>query len=129
VFLSLDFLYVPTTDVEAVARAYVDGFGAELLWKVEGMGTVVAALRVSEEGPQILLSGHLEGAAPILIYRVADYEAAVLRLRAAGVEEIRDLEIPPGPCASFVAPGGQRVAVYELVRPDVERHFRDRGSS
>jgi hypothetical protein len=60
-FLSLDFLYVPTADVDAAARHYVEQLGAELVWKVRGMGTVVACLRVSEAGPAILLSGHLEG--------------------------------------------------------------------
>jgi len=126
VFGSLDFVYVPTDDVDAVAEHYVDVLGARLEWKVRGMGTVVACLRVAESGPAILLSGHLEGETPILIYRVADYTAAVTALRAGGVEEITELEIPHGPCASFRAAGGQRYAVYELVRPGVDAHFAGR---
>ncbi len=124
-FASLDFVYVPTEDVDAAARRYVEAFGAELAWKVRGMGTVVACLRVSAQGPAILLSGHLEGPTPILIYRVPDYAASVARLRAAGLE-VRELEIPHGPCASFRAPDGQRLAVYELTRPHVEEHFAGR---
>ena len=50
------------------------------------MGTVVACVRVAKQGPAILLSGHLEGDVPILIYRVADYDAAIARLREAGIE-------------------------------------------
>jgi hypothetical protein len=126
VFGSLDFVYVPTDDVDAVAEHYVDVLGARLEWKVRGMGTVVACLRVEESGPAILLSGHLEGETPILIYRVADYTAAVTALRAGGVEQITELEIPHGPCASFRAAGGQRYAVYELVRPGVDAHFAGR---
>src|SRR6476661_2886853 len=114
-YLSLDFVYVPTADVSATAARYVEALGAELEWNVDGMGTRVACARVSEAGPKILLSGHLEGDVPILIYRVADYRAAVAQLREAGVAEIRELEIPHGPCASFRAPGGQRYAVYELI--------------
>ena len=125
-FLSLDFLYVPTADVDATARDYVEAMGAELVWKVRGMGTVVACLRVAEEGPAVLLSGHLEGEAPVLVYRVADYGRAVADLRAAGVTAITELEIPHGPCASFEAPGGQRYAVYELVRPGAATHFDGR---
>jgi hypothetical protein len=125
VFQSLDYLYVPTDDVDAVARDYVEKLGATLVWKVRGMGTVVACLHVSEAGPEILLSGHLEGPLPILIYRVADYREAVSTLQAAGVE-LHQVELPPGPCASFAAPGGQRVAVYELVRPGVAEHFAGR---
>jgi hypothetical protein len=123
IFQSLDFVYVPTADVDGAVRRYVDELGAELVWKVRGMGTVVANVRVSDTGPAILLSGHLEGPAPILVYRVADYEATIERLRAAGVGDIHELEIPQGPCASFSMPDGQRVAVYELVRPGAADHF------
>jgi len=126
VFESLDFIYVPTEDVDASARRYVEELGAELVWKVRGMGTVVACLRLSTGEPSILLSGHLEGEAPILIYRVADYASAVTRLRAAGTLDVRELEIPHGPCASFRAPGGQRLAVYELTRPHAAQHFAGR---
>lgn len=125
-FRSLDFVYVPTDDVDASARRYVEDLGAELVSKVRGLGTVVACLRVSDEGPAILLSGHLEGPDPILIYRVDDYAATIDALRAAGVTELHELEIPHGPCASFRAPGGQRLAVYELTRPQAAHHFDGR---
>jgi hypothetical protein len=120
VFDSLDFVYVPTRDVDAAAREYVDALGATLEWKVRAMGTVVACLRVSDEGPAVLLSGHLAGEVPILIYRVADYRAAVERLREARVDDLHEVEIPNGPCAVFRAPGGQRLAVYERTRPGVD---------
>lgn len=125
-FLSLDFVYVPTADVDTTARHYVEVLDARLEWKVRGMGTVVACLTVADEGPAILLSGHLEGETPILIYRVADYAATVDALRQAGLEDITELEIPPGPCASFRMAGGQRYAVYQLIRPGVEAHFAGR---
>jgi hypothetical protein len=126
VFESLDFVYVPTDDVDESARRCTEALAGELVWKVRAMGTVVACLRVSKDGPSILLSGHLRGPMPILIYRVADYATAVERLRTAGVEELHELEIPHWPCASFRAPGGQRLAVYEFVRPDVDAHFAGR---
>jgi hypothetical protein len=122
-FLSLDFIYVPTGDVDSTARHYVEALGAELRWKVRGMGTTVACLRMAGDGPAILLSGHLEGDVPVLIYRVADYSATVAGLRSAGVGDVHELEIPHGPCASFRAAGGQRYAVYELVRPEAATHF------
>jgi hypothetical protein len=123
---SLDFIYVPTANVDTTVEQYRAAFGAELLWKVRGMGTVVASLRLSGQGPQILLSGHLEGETPILIYRVPDYAEAVGRLRDGGITEIAELENPHGPCASFRAAGGQRYAVYQLVRPRVDQHFLGR---
>jgi hypothetical protein len=125
-FLSLDFLYVPTADVDAAVDDYVRLFGAVVRWKVRGMGTVVGCVTVADAGPAILLSGHLQGELPILVYRVADYAATVAELRAAGAGEIHELEIPHGPCASFHAPGGQRFAVYQLVRPEAARFFEGR---
>jgi hypothetical protein len=125
-FEALDFIYVPTEDVDETAKRYAETLGATLLWKVRGMGTVVARLQVSETGPAILLSGHLEGSQPILVYRVADYSATVDALRAAGVSDIRELEIPHGPCASFRVVGGQRMAVYELVRSNADEFFAGR---
>lgn len=125
-FQSLDFVYVPTSDVDDSAQRYVEELGAELVWKVRGMSSVVACLRLSDAGPSILLSGHLEGTMPILIYRVADYAAAVEALRAAGASDVRELEIPHGPCASFHAPGGQRLGIYKLTRPNADRHFAGR---
>jgi hypothetical protein len=125
VFQSLDFLYVPTRDVGTVAQRYLDELGVELVWQVRAMGTVVACLRPAADGPLVLLTDHIEGDVPILIYRVDDYDAVVTRLRAAGTE-LRELEIPHGPCASFRAPGGQRAAVYELTRPQAAHQFDGR---
>ena len=125
-FEGLDSVYVPTVDVDAVAMAYVETVGAELLWKVKAMNTTVAALRVSVSGPQILLSGHLEGERPVLVYRVASYEEAVATLRAAGIADLEELEIPHGPCAAFRVAGGDRFAVYERVRPHADDYFAGR---
>jgi catechol 2,3-dioxygenase-like lactoylglutathione lyase family enzyme len=125
VFKSLDFIYTPTSDVDAAAAFYVGHLGGRLDFKINGMGTTVARVDVSPDGPAILLTGHLTGERPILVYRVDDYAAATAELRAAGVD-LHELEIPHGPCASFVATGDQRLAIYELVRPDANSHFSGR---
>lgn len=124
-FASLDFVYVPTGDVDATARRYVEDLGAVLVWKVRGLGTTVACLRVADVGPRLLLAGHLHGGGPILVHRVESYAETVASLAASGVE-LAELEIPHGPCASFTAAGGQRIAVYQLVRPDVAASFDGR---
>jgi hypothetical protein len=125
VFASLDFVYTPTTDVDATVESYVHDLGGELLWKVRAMGTTVAAVRLSTDGPLVLLAGHLRGEVPVLVYRVDDYGATTTGLRAAGIA-LDELEIPHGPCAAFRAEGGQRVAVYELTRRGAVTHFDGR---
>ena len=62
-------------------------------------------------------------AAPVAV--PAPVPATVERLRAGGVH-LRELEIPPGPCAVFTTPAGRRLGVYELVRPTVAEHFAGR---
>jgi hypothetical protein len=127
VLLSLDFLYTPAADVDRAVERCVGRLGAALEWRVAAMGTVVAAVRVAEHGPLVLFADHLHGESPIAIYRVADYGAAVARLRALEVGEVREVEIPPGPCATFSL-GGARLGVYELTRPQAAAHLarRDR---
>ena len=97
--------------------------GADLRWKVRGMGTMVACVTLSGEGPAVLLSGHLEGDVPILVYRVADYRTTVAALRHRGMTALHEIEIPHGPLASFEAAGGQRFAVYQLTRPEAAGKF------
>ena len=124
-FGSLDYIYVPAADVDGEIQRYVDTLDAELVWKVRGMGTTVACLRLGAPGPAILLSGHLRGASAILVYRVQDYAATLARLRERNVA-VRELEIPHGPCATFTMEGGQRYAVYQLTRPDAVHYFNGR---
>jgi hypothetical protein len=100
--------------------------GGRLVFAVEGMGTRVAMVELTAAPPRVLLAGHLDGEAAVLVYRVADLDAAVAVLASRGFEEGSSLEIPYGPVRSFHAPGGQRIALYELTRPDVESHFEGR---
>jgi hypothetical protein len=125
VFGSLDYIYVPAADVDGEVLRYVQTLGAELVWKVRGMGTTVACLRIDESGPAILLSGHLQGQGAILVYRVQDYAATVAQLRARNLA-VHELEIPHGPCATFTMEAGQRYGVYQLVRPDAVHLFNGR---
>jgi hypothetical protein len=125
VFGSLDYVYVPSADVDGEAQRYVQTLGAELIWKVRGMGTTVACLRIGEPGPAILLSGHLQGTTAILVYRVHDYAATVAQLRQRNIT-VHELEIPHGPCATFTMAAGQRYAVYQLTRPEAVHLFDGR---
>jgi len=125
-FERLDFVYMPSGDVAADARYFTDVLGGRLIFAVHAMETRVAMIALTDEPPRLLLADHLEGDRPILVYRVASLDAALAALEARGWARQRSIEIPHGPLCSFIAPGGQRIAVYELARPDVEDHFAGR---
>ena len=125
-FEQLDYLYVPSRDVAADVTYFTGTLGARLVFAIEGMGARVAMVELTAGPPQIVLAGHLEGDRPILVYRVADLEAASRELEARGAESGHALEIPQGPVRSFVGPGGHRVAIYQLTRPGVVESFAGR---
>jgi len=125
-FIQLDYLYTPSSDVARDMKYFVDVLGAELGFSIEGMGARVAMLRLTSGPPHVLLTDHLEGDRAIAIYRVADLDSTLRDLKKRGWKKAHSLEIPMGPCCSFIIPGGHRVAVYELSRPQVLEHFLGR---
>jgi hypothetical protein len=125
-FDRLDYVYMPSTDVAADVTYFTDVLGGRLVFAVEGMGTRVAMVELTAKPPRILLAGHLEGDRPVLVYRVDDLDASIAELEARGWKRGHTLEIPQGPVCSFSAPGGQRLAIYELSRPGVEASFEGR---
>jgi hypothetical protein len=125
-FVSLDFLYTPSHDVAADSAYLTDVLGGELVFAVEGMGARVAAIRMSNDGPSVLLTDHLEGDRPIMVFRVDDLSGSLDDLEQRGWKRERSFEIPHGPCCSFVTPSGHRIALYELTRPEAAHHFDGR---
>jgi len=125
-FEQLDFIYMPSRDVAADVRYFVDILGARLTFAVEGMGTRVAMVELADRSPHLLLAGHLEGERPVLVYRVAGLADAINQLEMRGWERGQMLEIPHGPICSFTTPGGHRLAIYQLTRPEVGEHFAGR---
>ncbi|MEO8252021.1 MAG: hypothetical protein ABI578_06055 [Chloroflexota bacterium] len=125
-FESLDFVYMPSANVAADMEYFTTVLGGRQVFAVEGMETRVAMVEMTEGPPRLLLAGHLEGDQPILVYRVPDFAVALRELEARGWKRGATLEIPQGPVCSFVTPGGHRIAVYELTRPEAEEHFAGR---
>jgi hypothetical protein len=125
-FDRLDFLYVPSRDVAADRDHFVTVLGAKPIFAIDAMGTRVAAVELAAGPPRILLTDHLEGDRPILIYRVPDLAGAMADLEARGWDRGGRLEIPSGPACSFTTPGGHRLAIYEATRPEVVEHFEGR---
>ena len=125
-FEQLDFIYMPSRDAAADVKYFTDVLGATLVFAVEGMGTRVAMVEMTEGPPRLLLAGHLEGQRPVMVFRVADLEQAARTLEERGWNRGHTLEIPHGPVCSFTTPGGHRLAIYQLARPEVGEHFAGR---
>jgi len=125
-FQQLDFLYMPSADVAAELAYLRDVVGGRVVFAIEAMGTRVAAIELTEGPPLVLLADHVEGERPILVYRVENLRSSLAGLESRGWEREGTFDIPHGPCCSFRAPGGHRVALYELARPGAADHFAGR---
>jgi catechol 2,3-dioxygenase-like lactoylglutathione lyase family enzyme len=125
-FRRLDFLYTPSRDVGGDLAYFRDVLGGRVVFAVEDGGTRVAAIELAPGSPSVLLTDHVEGDRPILVFRVDDLEATMARLEAAGWAREHTFEIPHGPICSFRTPGGHRIALYELTRPEAATHFDGR---
>ncbi len=126
VFQSLDFVYMPSRDVARDMAYFTAVLGGRLSFAVEGMGTRVAMIELTEGPPRVLLAGHLEGDQPVLVYRVDDLGSAMTELAARGWKREPTFEIPHGPVCPFRTTGGHRLAIYQLVRPEAGEHFEGR---
>jgi hypothetical protein len=125
-FEQLDFLYVPSRDVAEDLEFFSEVLGGRVVFAIDSMGTRVAAVGLTEDPPLVLLTDHLEGDRPILVYRVPDLRSALTELEGRGWRREHTFEIPHGPICSFEGPGGHRVALYQLTRPEVAEHFEGR---
>jgi catechol 2,3-dioxygenase-like lactoylglutathione lyase family enzyme len=117
---------MPSRDVAADVEWFCEMLGARLVFAIEAYGGRVAMVALGDDRPALLFADHLDGEAPVLVYRVADLEAAGAALREGGFDPGPELGIPHGPLYSFAAPGGQRVALYELTRPGAAEHLEGR---
>ena len=117
---------MPSRDPAAELAHFERALGAEVVFAIEAFGTRVAMVRLAPGPPDLLLAGHLEGERPILVYRADDLDTAVAELDAAGADVGERFEIPHGPGCALTAPGGHRLAVYQLTRPGVARRLTGR---
>ena len=123
---SFDFLYMPSRDVARDLAYYRDVLDAEIVFAIEAFGTRVAQVRLTDAGPRLLLAEHLEGEAPVLLHRVDDLEATLTELREGGAVIEAEFGFPHGPAAELRTPGGQRLAFYELTRPEADARLEGR---
>jgi hypothetical protein len=123
---SLDFVYMPSADPAAELEYFEKTLGAEVVFAIEAFGTRVAMVKLTPDPPALLLAGHLHGERPVLVFRVASLDGAVAELEAAGGSAGPEFGIPHGPVREIELPGGHRLAIYELTRPETAEHLAGR---
>ena len=122
-FLSLDFVYMPSKDVDGDLKYYVDVLGAEEVFNIKDEGAQVAMVDMGT-GPRLLLADHDGPDSAIMIYRVESLKKAKAELSKRGWKKDAELEIPHGPVCTFTAANGQRLAIYELERPEADEFLK-----
>ena len=122
-FLSLDFVYMPSKDVDGDPKYYVDVLGAEEVFNIKDEGAQVAMVDMGT-GPRLLLADHDGPDSAIMIYRVESLKKAKAELSKRGWKKDAELEIPHGPVCTFTAANGQRLAIYELERPEADEFLK-----
>ena len=125
-FDSLDFVYTPCADPAAEVAHLTDILGARLVFAIEAFGARVAMVELAGGPPALVLADHLDGERPILVYRVSDLDAALAELESRGWHREPTFGIPHGPCCALSTPGGTRLALYELTRPEVAERLAGR---
>src|SRR6266478_5852219 len=93
-FVQLDYLYTPSRDVAKDVRFFIEVLGGRLAFAIDAMGARVSKIELTAGPPHVLLTDHLEGERPILVYRVADLEASLKQLKKNGWKKGTNLEIP-----------------------------------
>ena len=75
-------------------------------------------VRIGASGPKLLLAQHLHGDQPVLLYRVADLDAAKAELRRRGATLGERFEFPDGDAVEIGLSGPQRIAVFQRTQPE-----------
>ena len=119
------YLYLGVDDVQVAIEFYERALGAEFLWHFRRFGTEVAAVRVTDDGPQVLLAEHRPTPSCIPIWTVTDLDALVAHFAERGFADqgVSD-GTPDGPVHVLRDPDGNELAFLQQDRPHalVERY-------
>lgn len=113
------YLYVGSSDIERDVAFYMQGLGAQLVWRFRAAQAEVAALQLGP-GPLFLLANHRPAGTVLPIFKCDDLDGAAARLREKGWGEGGSrVEVPDGPCFILADPSGNQIALMHQVRPNV----------
>lgn len=113
------YLYVGVDDLERAIDFYERALAAEFVWRFRRFGTEVAAVRISADGPLVLLAAHRPAPSCLPIWTVPDLAAAVAHLRAAGFAAAGETAgTPDGPVHVLRDPDGNELGLLQQDVPN-----------
>jgi predicted enzyme related to lactoylglutathione lyase len=114
----LSYLYVGVDDVARAVAFYESALDARLVWHFRRFGTEVAALRVNDSGPLMLLAEHRHAPSCLPIWTVGDLDAATARVARSGFDAHGEtVGTPDGPIHVFRDPDGNELGLLRADRP------------
>ncbi len=115
--MRLEFLYVPTADLNASLALYRDGLGFTEMWRE---GDATAAITLAGSDTQIMLDASdpdAPGGPMFVVDSVADFHAS----RPAGLTVVAEpAPIPDGSLATYQEPGGAFLYVLDQATAGAE---------
>ena len=126
----LAYLYVGVDDVERAVAFYQTALSAHLVWRFQAFETEVAAMRLNESGPLVLLAEHRPSPSCLPIWNVVDLEVARARLDTSGFSsDGQTVGTPDGPVHVFHDPDGNPLGLLQAKRPGaLETAYADPGN-
>jgi hypothetical protein len=112
------YLYMGSDDVGRDVEFYLERLGGELVWRREGAGTEVAAVRLGD-GPMVLIAEHRPAGSVRQIWEVDDLDRALAELGGDESTDVDRVELPEGPCLLVRDPSGNEVGLLQRTRPGV----------
>ncbi len=124
-FLSVEYLYMGTSDYERDLTYYREVLGAQEVWKFDRFGSKITAFSLSA-GPLILLSDSRQAPSCQPVFRVSDLSSCARDLTARGWKPVAGpFGTPNGEAYSFEDPSGNRFAIFQVDETSTDRAYFD----
>ena len=128
--VELRFLYVGSDDTGTDLARWLALPGAVLRWRFHAFAADVAAVDLGQ-APLVLIADHRPAGSVLPIYAVADLDASVRQLQAAGWDLLdHHAGTPEGPTSVLRSDVGTEIALLRVDRPGaMDAAFTDEGNS
>lgn len=124
-FKNLAYLYLGTDDYDATVEYYLDVLHAEKVWDFDRFGARVTAFKVSS-GPLLLVSNHRKAPSCQPVFEVDDLSLTIRELKERGFkEQAGPFGTPNGEAYSFLDPGGNSIAIFQVDPDSTDRSYVD----